>query len=657
MKIKTKLNLILFLVVLFSALVIGYTVKEYMAEQRAIQKSEKLVLLSQKLSALLHELQKERGAGAGFLGSNGKKFKKIMLQQRRVTDRRIEELQSYLKNFPQRDFPKIKPLIEQIVHTLHRLPKVRMRIDRFSIPVDREIKFYSDLNAKILRLISLTAKLNTNAQLAKALDGYGNFLKAKESAGIERAVLSGVFSANRFKSTLFQRFISLLAEQKAYLDAFKSIAPDKEVAYYQKLMRSPVIKEVQRLRQIAIDRHTVGEFDIDPEYWYKVVTKKIDLLKKVDTFISSYNYELIKKLEHQNFVVGLTKIGIASLFALSIVLIIFLVIRNVSKSVQESLKKIRCVSKDLDLTCNVEIPGKDEIAQISRALHHMIVTFRKSMDKVQRVVESIQGESQKLHTIAIQLLENGQISDKKTKQINSLIEEIAIKLDDLEESSITVQEDLQKTSRFLDEFAFELEKVVDDITQSNTNQQELVQKVQNLTKQAENIQEIIEIISDIANKTNLLALNASIEAARAGEHGRGFSVVADEIRELAEKTQQSLSDIDGSLRHIMDNVNIIAYSVQETSKQMSTISDATRSLISSSNKTKNNLSITIEKSIDSMKKTTYIATKTKQLMETMEEFVKIAKHNTYIREDLEKTANVLEKDANNLVLEIKQFKM
>ena len=367
------------LIVVMSVLLVGFfTGKELINHFQFVDNKKDLTILidlSTKLSALIHETQKERGASAGFLGSRGKKFSTILPKQRVLTDKKIADLKQFL-SFHSNDLaPYIKKEIQNLMNYLNQLPQIRQKVSKFKLTVQQEVKWYTQMNAEILKIIGLSATYAPNEKIAMDLAAYTSFLKAKERAGIERAVLSATFGADKFLPGLYTKFVSLLAQQKAFLDDFLTFANQKMKNMYSKIIKEPAFAEVQKMRDIALAHHKTGGFGINAEYWFKTITKKINYLKQIDDNIAEITKKDLNSIKDTTFVDLL--IGIVGLFI--ILLVSWLIIRSFSLQLRSIKNLILQIAKEKDLSIEIRIYENDEFGEIRKALREFMSSLHEVM--------------------------------------------------------------------------------------------------------------------------------------------------------------------------------------------------------------------------------------------------------------------------------------
>ncbi|MBV5279080.1 MAG: hypothetical protein J0647_08635 [Campylobacteraceae bacterium] len=159
------------------------------------------------------------------------------------------------------------------------------------------------------------------------------------------------------------------------------------------------------------------------------------------------------------------------------------------------------------------------------------------------------------------------IISEATKISQDLRNEIEISVGEAKRS----KEEITKANNNLKHACSEIISLGQKVQQSAQTEMELATRMKQLSHDAKQVKDVLTVISDIADQTNLLALNAAIEAARAGEHGRGFAVVADEVRKLAERTQKSLVEINAT-------INVIVQSIIDSGEQMNSNSEQVQEL-------------------------------------------------------------------------------
>jgi len=289
-------------------------------------------------------------------------------------------------------------------------------------------------------------------------------------------------------------------------------------------------------------------------------SKSIDVLESIN--------EAKTGMIQQVIIMGL--IDLIILIALLIVL--KMVISNPIKELRA--KATELASGEGDLTHQINIKSRDEIGETS-------TEFNRFIERIKDLVVVAKSSSRENATVASELSSTSLEVGKRAEETSAAMDETnAMSQKIKSELSISLAEakksktEIEGANQRLVSAKEQIIKMSNAVKQNANTEIEMAHKITQLSSDTEQVKDVLIVISDIADQTNLLALNAAIEAARAGEHGRGFAVVADEVRKLAERTQKSLSEINAT-------INVVVQAISDTSEQMNINSSEMEKLIES----------------------------------------------------------------------------
>ncbi|MGR5145705.1 methyl-accepting chemotaxis protein [Photobacterium alginatilyticum] len=288
----------------------------------------------------------------------------------------------------------------------------------------------------------------------------------------------------------------------------------------------------------------------------------------IDTQVEAYHTQASASMAERFELVLISSLVLG---ALSVICILYIANR-MTRPVQNMAQTLNEIADgEGDLTRRLEVQGHDEIAELGNAFNRFVAKLQGIITQVSDVTDNVSGAANNIHDQTIRLTQQLQEHNNETEQIvtavtemSSAASEVAMNANEVSNATSNASEDSHVAQQRVDTSVVSISALVDEVDQA-------AQHIHSLNQQSQKIDNVLKVIGEIAEQTNLLALNAAIEAARAGEQGRGFAVVADEVRGLASRTQSSTKEI----KEMLDELHaLVSQAVSSMSNSQSTCTEA-----------------------------------------------------------------------------------
>jgi len=340
---------------------------------------------------------------------------------------------------------------------------------------------------------------------------------------------------------------------------------------------------------------------------------------------------IAREKSSENKKIALIVINVMAFLTLIGTIVLLLIVRKLKQGFENIANELNNITAKDGLIDFTQVKSadidKDEISFIQYSLYNVIQDVKTLLQEIDDVSTQNAHLSQTMADSSLSINEHIEKESILVEETNKKSEQVKISLDTSVKDARQTKDNILNAGESLSTTKEDIESFIVDLKQSMEGEVELATNLRELNSNANEIKNVLSIIDDISDQTNLLALNAAIEAARAGEHGRGFAVVADEVRQLAERTQKSLTEIYSSVNVMVDSIGNISVAMDKDVKFIEKLTNNSEDVENGVEIVSNNMQLTADTAKSSLDVTIEVSKDAQEIISNINVISKLSIEN------------------------------